>query len=190
MPPAPFNPGPSWHVKDSGDFNGDGKSDILWQNDDGTPAIWLMNGTTCCPSARPVSFNPGPSWHIKATGDFNGDSKSDILWQNDRRHARDLADGRHDRPSIGAAGPFNPGPTWQIKGTGDFNGDGKSDILWQNADGTPAIWLMNGTTCWPTAPPVRSIRDRAGRSRAPATSTATASPTSCGRTPTARRRSG
>ena len=25
-----FNPGPSWHVKESGDFNGDGKSDILW----------------------------------------------------------------------------------------------------------------------------------------------------------------
>ena len=25
-------------------FNGDGKSDILWQNDNGTPAIWLMNG--------------------------------------------------------------------------------------------------------------------------------------------------
>ena len=27
-----FNPGPSWQVKDTGDFNGDGKSDILWQN--------------------------------------------------------------------------------------------------------------------------------------------------------------
>ena len=31
------NPGPSWHVEGTGDFNGDGKSDILWQNDDGTP---------------------------------------------------------------------------------------------------------------------------------------------------------
>ena len=28
----------------AGDFNGDGKADILWQNDDGTPAIWLMDG--------------------------------------------------------------------------------------------------------------------------------------------------
>jgi hypothetical protein len=24
------NPGPSWEVKGSGDFNGDGKSDIVW----------------------------------------------------------------------------------------------------------------------------------------------------------------
>jgi hypothetical protein len=40
-----FNPGPSWQIKDTGDFNGDGKSDILWQGSDGTPAIWLMDGT-------------------------------------------------------------------------------------------------------------------------------------------------
>ena len=26
-------------------FNGDGKADILWQNDNGLPAIWTMNGT-------------------------------------------------------------------------------------------------------------------------------------------------
>ncbi len=28
----------------------------------------------------------------------------------------------------------------------DFDGNGKSDILWQNADGTPAVWLMDGTS--------------------------------------------
>ena len=38
------NPGPTWHVKAAADFNGDGKADILWQNDNGQAAIWLMNG--------------------------------------------------------------------------------------------------------------------------------------------------
>jgi FG-GAP repeat len=28
----------------TGDFNGDGKSDIAWRNTDGDVAIWLMNG--------------------------------------------------------------------------------------------------------------------------------------------------
>ena len=41
---------------------------------------------------------------------------------------------------------MNPGPSWHVAGTGDFNGDGKADILWQNSDGTPVIWLMNGTS--------------------------------------------
>ena len=30
--------------KGVGDFNGDGKADILWQNDSGQAAVWLMNG--------------------------------------------------------------------------------------------------------------------------------------------------
>ena len=53
---GPFNPGPSWHIKGTGDFNGDGKSDILWQNDRRHAAIWLMDGTNAdvCRCRRPV----------------------------------------------------------------------------------------------------------------------------------------
>ena len=39
-----FNPGPTWQVKASADFDGDGNSDILWQGSDGTPAVWMMDG--------------------------------------------------------------------------------------------------------------------------------------------------
>jgi hypothetical protein len=142
--PFPFNPGPSWHIKDTGDFNGDGRSDILWQGNDGTPAIWLMNGMASTSTGAAGPFNPGPSWQIKGAADFNFDGMDDILWQgNDGTPAIWLMNGLSTL-AIGAVGPFNPGPSWQIKGTGDFNGDGRFDILWQNSDGTPAIWLMNG----------------------------------------------
>ena len=83
-----FNPGPSWHVKDDGDFNGDGNSDILWQSTDGTPAIWLMDGRNPSSAGAVGSSNPGPSWQIKATGDFNGDGRSDILWQRTTERPR------------------------------------------------------------------------------------------------------
>jgi serralysin len=32
-----------WHIAGTRDFNGDGKSDILWRNDSGTVATWDMN---------------------------------------------------------------------------------------------------------------------------------------------------
>ena len=44
------------------DFYANGKSDLLWQNTDGTVAIWQMNGATMVSGADPG--NPGPSWHV------------------------------------------------------------------------------------------------------------------------------
>jgi uncharacterized delta-60 repeat protein len=124
------------------DFNGDGHSDIQWQNLDGTPAVWLTDGTSLVSGAN-VGFNPGPAWHEIGSGEFNGDAHSDILWQNtDGTIAEWLLNGTS--LISGASVAFNPGPSWHAIDTGDFNGDGKSDILWQNQDGTPAVWLMNG----------------------------------------------
>ena len=39
------NPGPSWKAIGTGDYNGDGHSDILLQNTSGQVGIWEMNGT-------------------------------------------------------------------------------------------------------------------------------------------------
>ena len=126
-----------------GDFDGDGKADILWQNDSGQAAIWLMNGTSLLGGGAAGS-NPGASWHVKGAGDFNGDGKADILFQNDNgTPAVWLMDGT----GVTSIGPAlaNPGPAWHVKDAADFNGDGKADILWQNDSGQVGIWLMNGT---------------------------------------------
>ena len=41
------NPGPTWHAIGTGDFDGDGHSDILWQNaSTGQASIWEMDGNT------------------------------------------------------------------------------------------------------------------------------------------------
>jgi hypothetical protein len=49
------------------DFNGDGKSDILWRNTDGSVETWLMNGSTVT-AANLVTPNSivDSSWKIAA----------------------------------------------------------------------------------------------------------------------------
>jgi autotransporter passenger strand-loop-strand repeat protein len=126
----------------SADFNGDGTSDILFQNMNGTVATWELSNASVMAST--TIANPGTSWHEVSTGDFNGDGNSDILYQNDDGT---VAIWELNGPTVilGAA-VANPGTSWHVIGTGDFNEDGKSDILLQNNDGTVEIWNMNGAT--------------------------------------------
>jgi WD40 repeat protein len=142
-----------WHVDDVADFNGDGKADILWRNDNGTVAIWQMDGTQI--AAGVVVANPDvapTSWHIQATADFGGDGKDDILWRNnDGTVAIWQMNGTQIGPSAIIANPTAAPLDWHIQGIGDFNGDGKDDILWRNNDGTVATWQMNGLQVATTA---------------------------------------
>ena len=64
------------------DFNGDGKTDILWRNKStGQNIVWYMNGATYSSYAGFMQVADS-NWQIVGTGDFNGDGKTDILWRN------------------------------------------------------------------------------------------------------------
>ena len=76
-----FNPGPSWQVKGSGDFNGDGRADILWQGSDGTPRLADGRHARLIGGCRGL-LQSRADWQIKGSGDFNGDGRADILWQD------------------------------------------------------------------------------------------------------------
>src|SRR5229473_1678208 len=66
----------------TGDFNGDGKSDILWRDTSGNVAIWEMNGTTVLNPNTAGVGNVTTNFKIAGSGDFNGDGKSDVLWRD------------------------------------------------------------------------------------------------------------
>lgn len=127
----------------SGDFNGDGRSDILWRNfNDGYVTMWQMDGTSIV--AANYVYQVPLTYRIAGTGDFDGDGKTDILW---RAPNGDVAMWLMDGATIKQAAIVANAPLdYVVRGVGDFNGDGRADILWQNSNGDVTGWLMNGTS--------------------------------------------
>ena len=137
-------PGAGWVAIATGDFNGDGTSDILLQNGanakimftTGTTGTTGVLASTSAPFAAPVGYT------AVSSGDFDGDGKSDILWSNGTSVEFTTMNGAAITSNSGAIA--DGGMT--VVGTGDFNGDGKSDILFQNASGQAVVWTMNGSS--------------------------------------------
>ncbi|KJU82911.1 conserved hypothetical protein, membrane [Candidatus Magnetobacterium bavaricum] len=132
-----------WLIKGIGDFNGDGKADVLFQNNNGDVFIWLMDGAKITVGDY-VQHGLARDWVFKAIGDFNGDGKSDILWQNST--TGDVAIWLMDGTRINGGGIVMKAlpSDWTVKAAADFNNDGKSDLLWQNTNGNVYVWIMDG----------------------------------------------
>ncbi len=138
---------PSTSVGVTNDFNGDGKTDILWRNtESGMDVVWYMNGKDFAGWDYLLAVGD-QAWSVVGTGYFNNDSEPDILWRN-------TSSGENvvwymDGPTF-IGWDYLPavGDTaWVIVGTGYFNDDDKPDILWRNTvTGDNVVWYMDGKT--------------------------------------------
>ncbi|MFL5244879.1 MAG: FG-GAP repeat domain-containing protein [Gemmataceae bacterium] len=137
----------------SGDFNGDGKTDLAQFTSDGR---WLVSlntstaggATTFAAPVQWASWSTSGTWRQLFVGDFNGDGKTDV--------AGISTAGNWFVGLSNGADAFTTGAAWANFGTGssnvwiklfvaDFNGDGKDDIAGFGFNGNWFVGTSNGT---------------------------------------------
>jgi uncharacterized delta-60 repeat protein len=135
-------------IVSSGDFDRDGKDDILLRNiSTGENVVWYMDGDQFI-TERNLAPLGGNDWQIKATADFNRDGNLDILWR--RASTGDNVVwylGGVDGITYQGATSLGPSFTggWDIRAANDFNLDGRVDLVWRNqTSGDNFIWYLGG----------------------------------------------
>lgn len=136
-----LGPLPGWSYAATGDFNGNGVDDILWQNEaSGSNYLWLMQDNA------PVQTGPLgtiPGWEVLASADLNGDNTDDLIWHNAARGENFIWLMSNGQPSETFYGGMIPG--WDLAASTDLNGDNTDDLLWRNSStGENYLWLMDG----------------------------------------------
>jgi Bacterial Ig-like domain (group 3)/FG-GAP-like repeat len=149
-----------------GDFNGDGKPDIVTVNSGSAggrlvsapPSILMGNGdgTFSVSTIQVTATNPS----IIAAGDFNGDGKIDLVFDGGPNYDLIVLLGNGDGTFAALPTPvtnFDPSSV----AVGDFNGDGKLDLAITKASGV-MVMLGNGNATF--MPPQITYQTGAGPS--------------------------
>jgi len=141
---------PAWAT--AGDFDGDGRMDVLWTNEAG--AMELRVGAAIGPLSTAVALSPSDPEHplvkLTGTGDFDGDGLLDVVAHDDRAVLlRGRGDGSFDPLQLLYDGTMSWGPA-----PFEADGDGDLDLLVIDPNATPDnIVLSNdGTGAFTVSP--------------------------------------
>ena len=108
----------NWQVAGIGDFDGDGKDDILWRNGTtGENYVYPMDGLSIKATEGYVRTVADQSWRVAGVGDFDGDGKADVLWRHAASGQNYLypMDGTTIKPSEGYLRTV-PAGNWSVVG--------------------------------------------------------------------------
>jgi len=126
-----------------GDFNGDGKLDLVTANSSSNNvSVLLGNGDGTFQAA--VNYGSVPEPFAIATGDFNHDGKLDLAVTSDIGGSVSVLLGKGDG-TFQAPVNYSVGLTATSLAAGDFNGDGKLDLaVATDSSNNVSVLLGNG----------------------------------------------
>jgi len=128
------------YVVSSGDFNGDGKVDLVAGDLTNSDLVILLgNGDGTLKAPITYDVNPGPAYLL--VNDFNRDGKLDLIFANSSPAQFSVLFGKGD-------GSFEAPVNYPIAGfrilAADFNNDGKPDVVTRSTTTSLAVLLNNG----------------------------------------------
>ncbi len=158
----------------TGDWNGDGRIDVMWYDRATGYNRWFLSSGALGAAAPAFTtyMNPIPTGGINQgdgiyLGDWNGDGSTDLLWYNST-----TGENRWfvNNGSMAFAQTSNPIATSDINGggalqIGDWNSDGIYDLVWYNSAGSNRWYVGNGAlgfTRYLDPIPVTSINGTGG----------------------------
>jgi hypothetical protein len=135
-----------WHIRGTGDFNGDGRDDLLWQSDGGIVSNWLGTASGGWTINDANAFTPHAPGTIIGIGDFNGDGLDDLLFRNAQNELYTSATGQDGYFDLHLMIGFvrRVPSEWQVVAVDDYDGDGIDDLLWRSSTGGFSNWLGVG----------------------------------------------
>jgi hypothetical protein len=151
---ASFTAGTEPRSSAVGDFNGDGRIDLVIANLDTDNVSVLFNtmapGATTPVFAAKMDFGAGNAPFSVAVGDLNGDGKLDLavanLLSDNVSVLINVTVPGAAAPSFATSVAFDAGNAPHGVALGDINGDGKLDLVVSNHDSDNVSVLLNLTT--------------------------------------------
>ena len=143
---ANLPPDLAWAAAGVGDFDGDGRDDVLLRHGDtGRWRYYPMNGRRALAGRGSVPLASNLAWAVAGIGDMNRDGRDDVLlrhgdtgrWHYYPMHGRRVLAGR-------GGAPLTTDLAWAVAGIGDMNGDGRSDVLVRGDSGAWHYYPMSG----------------------------------------------
>lgn len=121
------------------DFNGDGKTDIIFRDGPSGQTLGsLLTGSGVLSSG---TIDTDPLWNVMHAGDFNADGKTDLIVKNVANNQVTsvwLMNG-----TTVVSKQFGVDQDHAVTNVGDFNGDGKADLVFRDTvTGRTSICLM------------------------------------------------